>query len=166
MAKLGKTLSAFVGLTKIASVVLVFIIIIITRFYQLYHLPRCSLGKNKLATIVIALHDRQRKSNLVIGTHSACMECESCLRYSAIGARIRRYDRVLRERDYAAYHSRRETFFHLREKSARDFVSISTRLVKLLRDVLSLFSVRNSVTRECEGKLLRSNSTNLYPRWT
>lgn len=164
MAKLGKTLSAFVGLTKIASVVLVFIIIIITRFYQLYHLPRCSLGKNKLATIVIALHDRQRKSNLVIGTHSACMECESCLRYSAIGARIR-YDRVLRERDYAAYRSRRETFFHLREKSARDFVSISTRLVKLLRDVLSLFSVRNSVTQECEGKLLRSNSTNLYLRW-
>lgn len=76
---------------------------------------------------------------------------------------MRAYDRVLRERDYAAYRSRRETF-HLREKSARDFVSISTRLVKLLRDVLSLFSVRNSVTQECEGKLLRSNSTNLYLR--
>lgn len=77
---------------------------------------------------------------------------------------MRAYDRVSRERDYAAYRSRRETFFHLREKSARDFVSISTRLVKLLRDVLSLFSVRNSVTQECEGKLLRSNSTNLYLR--
>lgn len=50
-------------------------------------------------------------------------------------------------------------------KNPRDFVSISTRLVKLLRDVLSLFSVRNSVTQECEGKLLRSNSTNLYLRW-
>lgn len=162
MAKLGKTLSAFVGLTKIASVVLVFIIIIITRFYQLYHLPRCSLGKNKLATIVIALHDRQRKSNLVIGTHSACMECESCLRYSAIGARIR--SSFARTRLCRVSFEARN-IFHLREKSARDFVSISTRLVKLLRDVLSLFSVRNSVTQECEGKLLRSNSTNLYLRW-